>query len=301
MRSDAIREYGGVASGDAPAGHGCATALGRRAAGADRTGCARRPIAGGVDIQTRQTAASRDLRNVRGARGDREGVPHRSRDCRGVRGSRGGLGGIPGRTRSRDTVAATPSAPNKRPPAHVELDTPRSPHATARQLHRGASRSNAGLYRLRRRTADRPATLNRTPARAADAAPGAVDPLRCTPTTIPIRRGSRSFPYRIDNHAVVDALGSPGVHRGLRDHTPRGRPCGRPSAPADSHPCEADRRGACCGARPELRPQAPAEGAPGRLARHAHGALLRAGSKRAQSTNRGCRDSQDSSCSPLTS
>ena len=28
-----------------------------------------------------------------------------------------------------------PSTPNKRPPAHVGNDTPRSPQATARQLH----------------------------------------------------------------------------------------------------------------------------------------------------------------------
>ena len=62
--------------------------------------------------------------------------------------------------RSTDTVTATPSAPNKRPAAHVESDTPRSPQATARQLHRGASRSNAGPNRLRRKTADRPAKLN---------------------------------------------------------------------------------------------------------------------------------------------
>ena len=67
--------------------------------------------------------------------------------------------------RSTDTVTATPSAPNKRPAAHVESDTPRSPQATAGQLHRGALRSNAGPNRLRRKTADRPATLIRTPAR----------------------------------------------------------------------------------------------------------------------------------------
>ena len=108
--------------------------------------------------QTRQAAASRDLWNVRGARGDREGVLHRSRDCRGARGSRGGQGGIPA-VRSRDTVTATPSAPNNRPAAHVDSDTPRSPQATAGQLHRGALRSNAGPNRLRRKTADRPAKL----------------------------------------------------------------------------------------------------------------------------------------------
>ena len=42
----------------------------------------------------------------------------------------------------------------------------------------------------------------------------------------------------------------PGVHRGLRGHTPRGRPCARSSLPADSHRSEARRRGAS-GARPE--------------------------------------------------
>ena len=74
----------------------------------------------------------------------------------------------------------------------------------------GASRSNAGQYRLRRKTADRPAKLIRTPARAADAAPGAVDLSRSPPATdapagLPARRGSWPFPYRIDKHAVVDA------------------------------------------------------------------------------------------------
>ena len=106
-----------------PRGHGYAMALGRRAAGANRTRCAMRPDRGRHGHQIRQAAASRDVRKVRGARRDKEGVLHRSRDCRGARGSRGGLGGIPGRTRSRDTVAATPSAPNKRPPAHVESDS----------------------------------------------------------------------------------------------------------------------------------------------------------------------------------
>ena len=72
---------------------------------------------------------------------------------------------------------------------------------------------------------------------------------------------------------------NPGVHRGLRGHTPRGRPCARSSLPADSHRSEARRRGDS-GARPELRPQAPAEGARRRLPRHAHGALLRAGANR---------------------
>ena len=58
-----------------------------------------------------------------------------------------------------------------------------------------------------------PSKTNRlTPARAADAAPGAVDSSRFTPTTdapagLLVRRGSWPFPYQIDNNAVVDALG----------------------------------------------------------------------------------------------
>ena len=97
-----------------PRGHGCAMPLDRRAVGANRTRCAMRPIAGGVDIKIRQAAASRDFWNVRGARGDTADVLHRSRDCRGVRGSGGGLGGIPGRTvnrhRNRDTIGAEQEA-----------------------------------------------------------------------------------------------------------------------------------------------------------------------------------------------
>ena len=194
-----------------PRGHGCAMPLDRRAVGADRTRCARRPIAGGVDI----AYGRRRPRETSGMFAGHEGTKKEScieaetveaievvavawEASRAVR--------------SRDTVTATPSAPNKRPAAHVESDTPRSPHATAGQLHRGASRSNAGPYRLRRKTADCPATLIRTPARAADAAPGAVDLPRSPPATdapagLPARRGSWPFPYRIDKHVVVDAPG----------------------------------------------------------------------------------------------
>ena len=51
-----------------------------------------------------------------------------------------------------------------------------------------------------------------TPARAADAAPGAVDLSRFPPATdapagLPARRGSWPLSYRIDKHAVVDAPG----------------------------------------------------------------------------------------------
>ena len=198
-------------AGDAPAWARMRHAARSTGGGGGSTGCAMRPIAGVVDIEY----GRRRPRETSGMFAGREGT--RQMSC------------IEAETvvafevvavaweasravRSTDTVTATPSAPNKRPAAHVESDTPRSPQATAGQLHRGASRSNAGPNRLRRKTADRPATLTRTPARAADAAPGAVDPSRGTPATdapagLPARRGSWPFPYRIDKHAVVDALG----------------------------------------------------------------------------------------------
>ena len=194
-----------------PRGHGCAMPLDRRAARADRTRCAMRPIAGDMAIRY----GRRRPRETSGTFAGHEGTEKASRIEAGTvvacevvavawEASRA--------VRSRDTVTATPSAPNKRPSAPVEFDTPRSPHVTAGQLHRGASRSNVGPYRLRRKTADRPATLIRTPARAADAASGAVDLSRSPPATdapagLPARRGSRPFPYRIDKHAVVDAPG----------------------------------------------------------------------------------------------
>ena len=141
-----------------PRGHGCAMPLDRRAAGADRTRCAKRPIAGVVDIRY----GRRRPRETSGTFAGREGTRQMScieaetvvaREVVAVawEASRA--------VRSTDTVTATPSAPNKRPAAHVESDTPRSPQATAGQLHRGASRSNAGPNRLRRKTADRPAKL----------------------------------------------------------------------------------------------------------------------------------------------
>ena len=149
-----------------PRGHGCAMPLDRRAVGANRTRCARRPIAGGVDI----AYGRRRPRETSGTFAGHEGTRQMSRiEAETVvafeavavawEASRA--------VRSTDTVTATPSAPNKRPAAHVESDTPRSPQATAGQLHRGASRSNAGPNRLRRKTADRPAKLSQTPARAA--------------------------------------------------------------------------------------------------------------------------------------
>ena len=141
-----------------PRGHGCAMPLDRRAAGADRTRCAKRPITGVVDIRY----GRRRPRETSGTFAGHEGTEKAScieaetvvaREVVAV--AREASPAV----RSTDTVTATPSAPNKRPAAHVESDTPRSPQATAGQLHRGASRSNAGPNRLRRKTADRPAKL----------------------------------------------------------------------------------------------------------------------------------------------
>ena len=141
-------------------------------------------------------------------------------------------------------------------------------------------------------------TYRRTPARPADAAPGAVAS-SASPSKQSQRRNRRrpgawrsmrSRAYRIDKHAVVDAIrGSgpiagakggrcPAVCRELRGPRTLGD-CGH----ADGLPFQhiayrrCARRRRRSGARPELRPEAPAEGARQRLARHAHGALLRAG------------------------
>ena len=156
----AIREYGGACGREMhPRGHGCAMPLDRRAVGADRTRCAMRPIAG---VRGHQAYGRRRPRETSGMFAGREGT--RQMSCieaetveafEVVAVAREASRAV----RSTDTVTATPSAPNKRPAAHVESDTPRSPQATAGQLHRGASRSNAGPNRLRRKTADRPATL----------------------------------------------------------------------------------------------------------------------------------------------
>ena len=145
-------------AGDAPAWARMRHAARSTGGGGGSTGCARRPIAGVVDIEY----GRRRPRETSGMFAGREGT--RQMSCieaetvealEVVAVAREASPAV----RSTDTVTATPSAPNKRPAAHVDFDTPRSPQATARQLHRGASRSNAGLNRLRRKTADRPAKL----------------------------------------------------------------------------------------------------------------------------------------------
>ena len=162
--------------------------------------------------RTRQAAASRDFWKVRGARGDTADVLHRSRDCRGDRGGGGGQGGIPGRTvnrhRNRDTIGAEEEAGGPCRVRHAAVAASDG-RATA---SRGFTQQCGSESSSSKDGGSPSNTKQPTPARAADAAPGAVDPSRSPPATdapagLPARRGSWPFPYRIDKHAVVDAPG----------------------------------------------------------------------------------------------
>ena len=101
-------------AGDAPAWARMRHAARSTGGGGGSNPMRQAPDRGRGGHRIRQAAASRDLWNVRGARGDGEGVLHRSRDCRGARGSGGGSGGIPCRTvnrhRNRDTIGAEQEA-----------------------------------------------------------------------------------------------------------------------------------------------------------------------------------------------
>ena len=167
-----------------PRGHGCATPLDRRAAGADRTGCARRPIAGGVDIQTRADGGlARRSEGSRGTTGQRRRPASKPRLSWRLRQSRW-PGRHPGpytvtRHRSRDAIGAEQEAVG---PCRVR-------HATVAASDGKATASRGftqqcGSESSSSKDGGSPSKTNRpTPARAADAAPGAVDPSRCTPAT----------------------------------------------------------------------------------------------------------------------
>ena len=142
-----------------------------------------------------RAAVSRDHLTVRGARRDDFGVLDRSRRCRGDRGGRGagrhsGIG-LSGLTENHQPRRHWRRTRGRRP---MSQDTPRSPQATARQLHRRALRSNAGPHRPRRGTADRPAKLtsHAGPARRRGAGRGSFPavPAEKTPGTqsVPLRR-----------------------------------------------------------------------------------------------------------------
>ena len=173
-----MRRVSRIAWGDAPRRHGLRHAHYGRAEGAESTGCVRY-FDGRTDIQTRQAAASRDLRKARGARRDKAGVLDRSRDCRGDRGGRGGEGGIPSRAGDGD-----PRHHRRRTRGRglMSKDTPQSPQETARQLHLWGFTQQCGSESSSSRDGGSSRKTNQlTSARAADAVPGAVDspaPLR---------------------------------------------------------------------------------------------------------------------------
>ena len=208
----AIREYGGAAAGDAPAWARMRHAARSTGGGGESNPMRHAPDRGRGGHRIRQAAASRDFWNVRGARGDTADVLHRSRDCRGVRGSGGGLGGIPGRTvnrhRNRDAIGAEQEAGGPCRMRHAAVAASDG-KATA---SRGFTQQCGSVSSSSKDGGSPSNTKRPTPARAADAASGAVDPSRCTlatdaPAGLPARRGSWPFPYRIDKHAVVDAPG----------------------------------------------------------------------------------------------
>ena len=202
----------------------------------------------------------------------------RSRDCRGDRGGRGAGGGIehPGVLRKRGP--ATPSTPNKRPPAHVAR------HAAVAASD-GTATASLGLnaaMRVRivlvegRRIAQQNSTARRPG--PPDAAPGAADslpfPLKKLPEAHPASlraRRSRGLPFtELLNTRPLTGPRAPAIACQPREDV------ARPFA-GDG---EVGKPEGGCGARPELRPEAPAGGARRRLPRHAHGALLRAGADR---------------------
>ena len=147
-------------------------------------------------------AASRDLRKARGARRDKaeSSIEAGTVAATGaVAGPGEAFPGVP-ETETRDAIAAEQEAAG--PCRKTRRGRRKRRHGNCIF---GASRSNAGSHRPRRRTADRPAKLNRTPARAADAAPGAADslpfPLKKLPEAHPasLRRTAHLAVFRLPN------------------------------------------------------------------------------------------------------
>ena len=145
-----------------------------------------------------RAAASRDHLTTRGARRDKVTVSLIEAGTVAATEAVAGPGeaspGVP-ETETRDAIDAEQEAAGPCRKRHAAVA---ASDGTATASF-GAIRRHAGPDRPRRRTADRPAKLNRTPARAADAAPGAVDspaPLHHTDarTGIPVYRNSWWIP-----------------------------------------------------------------------------------------------------------
>ena len=279
-----------------PRGHGCAMPLDRRAAGANRTRCAMRPDCGRHGHpDTAGGGLARRSEGSRGTTGQRRRPASKPRLSWRLRQSRW-PGRHPGpytvtRHRSRDAIGAEQEAAGPCRVRHAAVAA-RDGKATAsrgftQQCGSESFSSKDGGSPSKTNLVRRPGPLTRRRARSIPRA-AHRPPMHWPPSRSTAVRG-RSLTGLINTPSLTRPAGdpsvhaeggrSPGVHRGLRGHTPRGRPCARSSLPADSHRTEVGRRGAC-GARPELRLQALAGGARRRLARHAHGALIRAGASR---------------------
>ena len=173
----------------------------------------------------------------------------------------------------------TPSPPNKRPPAHVAR------HAGVAASD-GTATASLGLHAAICGFASSSSKDGGSPSKTEPyAGPGRLT-----------RRRARQIPFR---SAEKTSRGAPGVApaHGASSGLPltellNTRPLTGPRTPAIAcrpredvaRPFAGDgevgKLEGGCGARPELRPEAPAGGARRRLPRHAHGALLRAGADR---------------------
>ena len=109
-----------IAWGDAPRRHGRAMSPHYRRQGRI-DGCARRPQSrfAGTSSTRQGGGFARPSEKSRSTTG-RSRVLDRSRDCRGDRGESRGTGEAFPDVRWTNAATGTPSAPNKRPPAHVE-------------------------------------------------------------------------------------------------------------------------------------------------------------------------------------
>ena len=218
-----------------------------------------RPVStGGMGIEHGRAAASRDLRKARGARRDSLIEAETVVATEAVAGPGEASPGTP-ETETRDAIAAEQEAAG--PCRKTRRGRRKRRHGNCIF---GAQRSNAGSHRPRRRTADRPAKLNRTPARAADAAPGAVDF-----PPVPAEKTSRGASGVAPAHGASSGLQLTELIN-TRSLTGRRTPAiaFRPREDV-TRPFAGDGEGGKleggCGARPELRPEAPAGGARRRL------------------------------------
>ena len=200
-----MRQVSRIAWGDAPRRHGLAMPPYSEAAGATRG--MRQATTRPVRRYIRHTAGRRFARpsDSRGARRDGFRVPDRGRRCRGERGGGGDRGGIlghpvekavPRRHRRRTRGRRPPSGTTRRG----------SPQATAKATASQGFTQQCGSEPSSSRDGGSPSNTNRlTPARPADAAPGAAASFQFPPKkmpqaqTAPLRRTAFRAVSRLPN------------------------------------------------------------------------------------------------------